>query len=168
MELGLALSGIVTFNRELASSHVQLGYRKFRTGLLSDALTAFMEARRLTPEDPYVHYLIGKTLLKFGRPREARTSLKQAIRLCSTFIDVHYQLGKSYLAQGVNYLTRAQKAFETEVRVYPTHGKAYYRLSRILSERGLKAQARAAQQLAARYGFRPSVNESAVDMKIAV
>src|SRR5579862_8618158 len=82
MDLGLAMSGVVTFNRELASSMVHLGYRKFRTGLLSDALTAFMEARRLTPEDPYVHYLIGKTLLKFGRPREARTSFKQAIRLC--------------------------------------------------------------------------------------
>lgn len=154
MEIGIFEIQVESFSRDLALAHVRRGYSQYRTGDLTAAMAEFLEARRLCPDDPYVHYLIGKTLIRFGRPREAQTSLKEAIRLCPAFIDVHYQLGRAYLAERSSQLARAQKAFEAELAVYPAHAEAHYALSRIHRTNGDRDAAIDARSRAARHGFR--------------
>jgi predicted Zn-dependent protease len=154
MEIGIFDVQIETFSRDLALAHVRRGYTQYRTGDLGAAMQEFLEARRLCPDDPYVHYLLGKTLIRFGRPREAQVSLKEAIRLCPVFIDVHYQLGRAYLAERSTQLARAQKAFETEIEVYPSHAEAHYALSRIHRTLGNRDDALWARRRAAQHGFR--------------
>src|SRR5260370_80173 len=119
MENGPFEVEIQTFSRDLAGRHVKRGHTKHQTENLTGALAEFVEARRLAPDDPYIHYLLGKTLLKFGRPREAQASLKQAVDLCARFIDANYQLGLCYLADPSPLLNSARIAFEAELSVYP-------------------------------------------------
>lgn len=154
MEIGIFEVQVESFSRDLALAHVRRGYSHYRTGDLTAAMAEFIEARRLCPDDPYVHYLLGKTLIRFGRPREAQTSLKEAIRLCPAFIDAHYQMGRAYLAERSSQLARAQKAFEAELAVYPAHAEAHYALSRIHRTLGNKDVAVEARRRAALHGFR--------------
>ena len=156
MEIGIFDVQVESFSRDLALAHVRRGYSRFRSGDLTAALSEFIEARRLVPEDPYVHYLIGKTLLRFGRPREAQAALKEGIRLCPVFNDIHYQLGKAYLAEPGAPLVKAQNAFETEIAVYSAHAQAHHQLARIYRQLGKKDLAHAARRRAGVYGYRKS------------
>lgn len=154
MELGIFDIQVDSFSRDLALSHVRRGYSRYRAGDVTAALSEFVEARRLCPDDPYVHYLLGKTLLRYGKPREAQTSLKEAIRLCPAFIDVHYQLGRAYLAESDVPLAKARAAFEAEVAVYSAHAQAHHALSRIYKKQGHRELALSAHRRASVHGYR--------------
>lgn len=156
MDIGIFEVQVETFSRDLALSHVRRGYARYRQGDLATALSEFLEARRLTPDDAYVHYLMGRTLLKFNRPREARTALKEALRLAPGFIDAHYQLGRAYLAEPEVQLAKARRAFEGEIAVYSAHARAYHALSRVYHRMGMKRDAREARRYAGIYGYRKS------------
>lgn len=154
MEIGIFDVQVESFSRDLALAHVRRGYSRYRQGDLSAALSEFLEGRRLCPEDPYIHYLMGKTLRRSGRPREAQNAFKEAIRLCPTFIDAHYQLGRTYLAQSGLPLTKAQSAFEAELAVYSAHARAHHALSRIYRQLGDRREAGASRRRASVYGYR--------------
>lgn len=156
MEIGLFEIQVESFSRDLALAHVRRGYSRYGQGDLTSALSEFLEAKRLTPDDAYIHYLMGKTLMRFGRPREAQTALKEALRLCPKFIDAHYQLGKAYLAEPDLPLSKAQRAFEGEIAVYPCHARAHHALSRVHYKLGCKPAALESRRLARIYGFRKS------------
>lgn len=154
MDIGIFEVQTESYSRDLAFAHVRRGYARYRHNDLTSALSEFVEARRLTPDDPYVHYLMGKALAAYGRPREAQTALLQTIRLCPAFLDAHYQLGKAYLAHDALELARAKAAFESEIAVDAAHARAHHALSRVYYQLGHKRQARASRKLAHVYGYR--------------
>lgn len=156
MDIGIFEVQVESFSRDLALAHVRRGYARYRQGDLTTALQEFLEARRLTPDDAYVHYLMGRTLLKFARPREAQTSLKEALRLAPGFIDAHYQLGRAYLAEPEPQLAKARRAFEGEIAVYSAHARAYHALSRVYLKLGQKRDAKEARRYSLIYGYRKS------------
>ena len=162
MEIGVFEVQVESFGRDLALAYVRRGYARYRQGDLTSALSEFLEARRLTPDDPYVHYLMGKTLMRFGRPREAQGSLRESLRLCPRFIDAHYQLGKAYLAEPELPLARALHAFEGEIAVYSAHARAHNALARLYYQLGHKRQAAAARRLARIYGYRKTASPGAL------
>jgi tetratricopeptide (TPR) repeat protein len=155
MEIGMFTVELETFSRELALAHIRRGYSAYRRDDLTLALAEFLEAKKLLPEDPYTHYLIGRTLLKFHRPREARSDLLSCLKLCPTFVDAHYQLGKTYLEQSSPDLDAARKAFEGELASYSCHGRAHWALYKIAKKQGDRERARCCKAAAARHGFRP-------------
>jgi tetratricopeptide (TPR) repeat protein len=161
MDIGIFDVQVESFTRDLALAYVRRGYTHYRAGDVHGALAEFVEARRLASDDPYVHYLLGKTLLRQGRPREARVSLEEALRLCPQFIDAHYQLGKTFLAEPRPRLEQARAAFEAEVRVYSAHARAWHKLSRVYRELGERVAATEARRRASVHGYRkPRVSRS--------
>lgn len=161
MEIEIFDVHVDSFSRDLALAHVRRGYSRYRQGDLTAALSEFLEGRRLCPEDPYIHYLMGKVLLRFGRPREAQGSLKETIRLCPAFIDAHYQLGRAYMADGDLPLSRAQKAFEAEIDVYSAHALAHHALARIYRQQGHRRLASQSRRRASVHGYRKASRSSA-------
>ena len=160
MEIGIFDVQIETFSRDLALAYVRRGYAQYRSGDLTSAMAEFIEARRLCPDDAYVHYLLGKTLLRFGRPREAQVEFKEVLRLSPTFIDAHYQLGKAYLSEPNPQVAKAQSAFEAEIAVYSSHAAAHHKLARLYRQSGLRDRAVAARRRAGVYGYRKSRSAS--------
>jgi len=154
MEIGIFDVQVESFSRDLALAYVRRGYAMYRKTDYTAALSEFLEARRLCPDDAYVHYLVGKTLLKFGRPREAQAALKEALRLGPTFIDAHYQLGLAYLAEQRPMIAKARDAFEAELAVYSAHAEAWHRLARIYRDEGHRQRAVEARRRAAIHGYR--------------
>ena len=53
--------------------------------LFDEAAVSLKEARRLAPEDPMKHYMLGVVLADRGETEEAEFSLKEALRLNPTF-----------------------------------------------------------------------------------
>jgi tetratricopeptide (TPR) repeat protein len=157
MEAGFFVIEVDSFGRELATGQVRRGYAKYQAGNAAAALAAYLEARRLLPEDPYVHYLIGRALARLGRLVEARASFRETIRLHPAFIDAHYQLGRTYLAESPPSLETAREALQSELAVYPYHGRAHYALYQIFRKLGDRAKARAALRRAGLAGYRPPV-----------
>jgi tetratricopeptide (TPR) repeat protein len=154
MEIGIFDVQVESFSRDLALAHVRRGYGHYRTGDLTAALSEFLEAKRLCPDDPYVHYLLGKTLARFGRPREAQSSLRECLALCPRFLDAHYQLGRAYLAEKDANLTRALAAFEGEIAVYSAHAEAHRAIAKIQRQLGNRSAATESRRRAAVHGYR--------------
>lgn len=157
MEIGIFDVQVESFSRDLALAHVRRGYGHYRTGDLTAALSEFLEAKRLCPDDPYVHYLLGKTLARFGRPREAQAALKASLALCPRFLDAHYQLGRAYLAEKDANVHKALKAFEGEIAIYSAHAEAHRAIAKIHRLLGNKAAATESRRRAAMHGYRRRV-----------
>lgn len=70
------------------------------TGQPAEAVELFERALSLSPGNPEVHGLYGRTLYELGRIDEARTHLLRATELGSTDSDVHRVLGLTQMAAG--------------------------------------------------------------------
>ena len=87
--------------QEQAGNHIRIGTAYLVSVQYNSALKEFMEAEKLTPDDPEIHYLLGVSYYHGkGLPDMAIAEFQRAIALKPDNPKVHNYLGKIYLEKG--------------------------------------------------------------------
>lgn len=86
--------------QEQAGNHINIGAAYLGSGQYTPAMRELLEARRLTPDDPKVHYLLGIAYHGKRLDERAINEFQQALALKPDDSSVHNYLGAIYLDQG--------------------------------------------------------------------
>jgi type IV pilus assembly protein PilF len=100
--LSVCLAGCVNTARlqEQAGSHIQIGTAYLGSVQYPSALSEYMAAEKLTPNDPKVHYLLGITYHRMKLSDKAIAEFQRALALKSDDSESHNYLGVIYLEMG--------------------------------------------------------------------
>src|SRR5574340_1254054 len=85
--------------KEQAVNHINIGSAYLGSGQYNSAMKEFLEAERLTPEDPKVHFLLGIAYHGRGLDERAIGAFQRAIDLNPDDPAVHNFLGAVYLGK---------------------------------------------------------------------
>jgi len=88
--------------KEKASGHIRIGTAHIQAGQYTPALKELLEAEKLTPNDPTVHYYLGIAYERKGFIDDAFREFQKAIALKPDYSEANNFLGTIYLARG-NY-----------------------------------------------------------------
>jgi type IV pilus assembly protein PilF len=88
--------------KEKAMGHIRIGTAHIQAGQYTPALKELLEAEKLTPNDPAVHYYLGIAYERKGFMDDAFKEFQKAIALKPDYSEAHNFLGTIYLARG-NY-----------------------------------------------------------------
>ena len=88
--------------KEKAMGHIRIGTAHIQAGQYTPALKELLEAEKLTPNDPTVHYYLGIAYERKGFVDDALKEFQKAIALKPDYSEAHNFLGTIYLARG-NY-----------------------------------------------------------------
>ncbi len=101
--LAVMLSGCVsdTELKEKARGHLRIGTAHIQAGQYAQALKELMEAEKLTPNDPVVHYNLGIAYERRGFIDDAVREFQKAIALKADYSEAHNYLGTVQLARGM-------------------------------------------------------------------
>lgn len=83
-----------------AGNRINIGSAYLGSGQYNSAMKELLEAQRLTPDDPKVHYLLGIAYHGKGLDEKAIEQFQQAIDLNPQDSSVHNYLGAIYLDRG--------------------------------------------------------------------
>lgn len=158
-----ALEGLFT---KLAQSYIARGVTHFHSGDHTAALEEFDKAKNLLPDDPYIHYMIGRVNLDRSDLVRARYAFLKARSVCPRFIDVHFQLGETYRRMGSRFMKKAQRCFEAELEVHSSHGRAHQALADLFRLQGSPERAAEYSRSAALCGHRTIVRNTMVAIAI--
>ena len=86
--------------QEEAANRTSIGSAYLGTGQYTAALREFLQAEKLTPDDPRVHYLLGISYHGKGLSDQAIAQFQKAIALKPNNSEVYNYLGAIYLDQG--------------------------------------------------------------------
>ncbi|MBE0557177.1 MAG: tetratricopeptide repeat protein, partial [Proteobacteria bacterium] len=122
--------------KEQAVNHINIGSAYLGSGQYNSAMKEFLEAERLTPEDPKVHFLLGIAYHGRGLDERAIGAFQRAIDLNPDDPAVHNFLGAIYL--GMGRVDDAIASFNRALRnvLYETPATALYNLGRAYYEKG--------------------------------
>lgn len=100
--LAVVLSGCVSDAelKEKADGHLRIGTAHIQAGQYAQALKELMEAEKLTPNDPVVHYNLGIAYERRGFVDDAVREFQKAIALKPDYAEAHNYLGTIWLARG--------------------------------------------------------------------
>ncbi len=119
--------------QEQAGNHINIGTAYLGSGQYNSAMKELLEAQRLTPDDPKVHYLLGISYHGKGLDERAIGEFQRAIALNPEYSAVHNYLGAVYLDQGrlddaIASFTRALAniLYDTPATTLYNLGRAYY------------------------------------------
>jgi Tfp pilus assembly protein PilF len=101
--LAVMLSGCVSDAelKDKARGHLRIGTAHIQAGQYAQALKELMEAERLTPNDPVVHYNLGIAYERRGFVDDAVKEFQKAIALKPDYAEAHNYLGTIQLARGM-------------------------------------------------------------------
>src|SRR5262249_28037336 len=90
---------------------------------LAEEAEASQQASRLSPSDPYTHYLLAIHSTVTGRPEQAIAAAQRAIDLSPSFALGHYMLGASRMwagraAQAIEPLQRGLRLNPTDTQTF--------------------------------------------------
>ena len=105
-----------------------------REGKLDDAIAAYREAIRITPDFAESHFALGVALFRQGNRKQAIEPLREAIRITPDDGDAYMTLGLALKAQG--RLKEAVAAYREAIRVTPNLADAHYALGLTLKTQG--------------------------------
>lgn len=96
------------------------GFAEQRRGRPVESVDAYSTAAMALPNEPYVHYALGRSYLRDGRYEDARNEFLKAVGFDYRFVDALFGAGTAYLEQGQfasarDYLGRT---VEMQRRVY--------------------------------------------------
>ena len=133
---GLAACANTARLKEQAGNHINIGSAYLGSGQYNSAMKEFLEAERLTPEDPKVHFLLGIAYHGRGLDEKAIGEFQRAIDLNPDDPAVHNFLGAIYLEKG--RLDDAIASFNRALSnpLYDTPATALYNLGRAYYEKG--------------------------------
>ena len=98
--LAIMACGTSPWNQEQADAHVNVGAAYLGSGRSTDALKEFLEAEKLSPRDPKVHYYMGISYLEKGLKDNAIDEFKKALSLQPDYSEAHNFLGVIYRDKG--------------------------------------------------------------------
>jgi Tfp pilus assembly protein PilF len=122
--------------QEQAGNHLNIGSAYLGSGQYNAALKEFMEAEKLTPDDPKVHYMLGISYHGKGLDDLAIMEFQRALALKPNDSEVHNFLGVIYLEKG--RLDDAIASFNRALAdiLYETPAATHYNLGRAYYEKG--------------------------------
>ena len=100
--LAIMACGTSPWNQEQADSRVSVGAAYLGSGRSNDALKEFLEAEKLSPRDPKVHYFMGISYLEKGLKENAIDEFKNALAnaLYETPDKAIFNMGTAYHGKG--------------------------------------------------------------------
>jgi type IV pilus biogenesis/stability protein PilW len=126
--------------KEKAMGHIRIGTAHIQAGQYTQALKELLEAEKLTPNDPAVHYYLGIAYERKGFVDDAFKEFQKAIALKPDYSEAHNFLGTLYLSRG-NY-DEALVSFNRALAnpLYETPSVPLYNMGRTYKAKGdLKA-----------------------------
>ncbi len=134
--IGLAACANKARLREQAGNHINIGSAYLGSAQYNSAMKELLEAQRLTPDDPKVHYLLGIAYHGKGLDGKAIEEFQRAIALNPDDSSVHNYLGAMYLDQG--RLDEAIASFNRALAniLYDTPAMTLYNLGRAYYGKG--------------------------------
>jgi Tfp pilus assembly protein PilF len=116
------------WNQEQADSHLNIGIAYLGSERTNDALKEFLQAEKLAPRDPKVHYYMGITYQRKGLNDNAINEFKRALSLRSDYSEAHNNLGAIYLEMGL--WDNAIESFKNALSnvLYETPDKALFNI----------------------------------------
>jgi type IV pilus assembly protein PilF len=94
--LAISACGTSPWTQEQADAHVNVGAAFLGSGRSNEALKEFLEAEKLSPQDPKVHYYMGISYLEKGLNDTAIAEFKKALSLKPDYSEAHNFLGVIY------------------------------------------------------------------------
>jgi tetratricopeptide (TPR) repeat protein/glutathione synthase/RimK-type ligase-like ATP-grasp enzyme len=131
----------------LLSFYLQLGHALNETGDLTGALSTYLKAIALSPQNFYAYSNLGAVLLKTGDTEGAIEAFNQAISLNPAWADGYQNLGVALAKKGDK--TGAVSKLGQAIMLNPNEGRAYYELGKVLESMGNQQGALAAYRKAA-------------------
>ena len=125
------------YERQLkARQHIELGTANIHSGQYTPALRELLEAEKLTPEDPQVHYYLSLVYGAKGLTPEAVQQAKKAVELKPDYSEALNYLGTLYMATAE--WDRAIDAFKKAAAnpLYETPSQPLYNMGRAYYEKG--------------------------------
>jgi tetratricopeptide (TPR) repeat protein len=118
------------WKQQQAESHLNIGSAYLGAARYNEALKELLQAEKLTPSDPKVHYYMGASYYMKGLRDKAVDELNKAISYDSNYSDAHNFLGTIYLEQG--QWDKAIGSFNLALSniVYETPDKALFNMGR--------------------------------------
>lgn len=123
------------WNQEQADSHLNIGIAYLGSERTNDALKEFLQAEKLAPRDPKVHYYMGITYQRKGLNDNAINEFKRALSLRSDYSEAHNNLGAVYLQMGL--WDNAIESFKNALSniIYETPDKALFNMGMAYHEK---------------------------------
>jgi Tfp pilus assembly protein PilF len=136
LPIGLAACANKAQLREQAGGHINVGSAYLGSGQYNAALKELLEAEKLTPDDPKVHYLLGISYHGKGLDEKAIAEFQRALSLNPDESEVHNFLGAIYLEKG--RYDDAIASFERALSniLYDTPAATLYNIGRAYYEKG--------------------------------
>jgi len=94
--LAIMACGTSPWNQEQADARVNVGAAYLGSGRSNEALKEFLEAEKLSPRDPNVHYYMGISYLEKGLKENAIYEFKKALSVKPDYSEAHNFLGVIY------------------------------------------------------------------------
>ncbi|MGZ6207998.1 MAG: tetratricopeptide repeat protein [Syntrophales bacterium] len=94
--LAIMACGTSPWNQEQADAHINVGTAYLGSGRSNEALKEFLEAEKLSPQDPRVHYYMGISYLEKGLTDNAMAEFQKAVSLKPDYSEAHNFLGVIY------------------------------------------------------------------------
>jgi type IV pilus assembly protein PilF len=134
--LGLAACANTAKLQERAGNHIRVGTAYLGSVQYNSALKEFLEAEKLTPEDPKIHYLLGISYYLKGLSDMAIAEFQRALVLKPDDTEVHNYLGAIYMEKG--RWDDAIASFNRALNniLYDTPSVSLYNLGRAYYEKG--------------------------------
>lgn len=139
------------------------GYQYLLKGDCEEAIVCFVEALHLTPSNPVILNNLGNALLKLNRYKEARDNYQKAIAARPDYLKPYCNLALLY--QLTNQTHEAIAAYRFYLSKAPDDGEAQHNLGLLCMNAGLREEAAAAFEAAAR-SLQPDSAESATNLGV--
>ena len=117
-----------------------VGFAAFCRGRTEEALRAFLQANRIAPGQPAIHYWLGVLFKERGDFEKAETALKTAVRLNPAYSEAYCHLGEVVFFLGRQ--DEARQAFETALRHEPRNSVVLAKAARFFEQTHDLARAR--------------------------
>jgi len=102
---------------------------KYREGI-----EAFKKDLKKNPDDPKVHYYLGRFYIAENYPKQSLNHMKKAVKLDPSNADYHFWIGVVYSANKKRYSER--KSYEKALKLDPKHVQSRIYLAHTQLERG--------------------------------
>jgi len=126
--IAVAACALSPWDQERADAHLNVGTAYLGSGRYNDALKELLEADKLSPRNPTVHYYMGISYYRKGFTDNAVDEFKKALALKPDYSEAHNYLGFMYLEKG--QWDNAIKSFNDALSnvLYETPDKALFNL----------------------------------------